>query len=363
MSKIVSIATKVPEFKYEQQCLYNFADKVYSKDPIESRKLKFFYNYSGIENRYSVLPDFDLTKNNRLMFSESEDLEPFPTLEKRMEVFKNSAADLSCAAIVSCIQNKIPKEKITHLITVSCTGMSAPGIDLQIIEKLKLSRETIRLSVNFMGCYAAVHGLKIADAFCKADKTANVMVVCTELCTIHFQKNITPDNITSSLLFGDGCAAVLVNSSEEKGINLENFYSQISSEGQKDMAWQLSGSGFLMTLSGYVPELINHDFEKICRNALSKSGKEIKDVTNWCIHPGGKKIIEAIEKSLNKKKEDFKYSYDILREFGNMSSPTILFVLEKIFNELKEADKDKSLIFGAAFGPGLTTETFTATYG
>ncbi|MEO5967199.1 MAG: type III polyketide synthase [Ferruginibacter sp.] len=362
MSKIISIATKVPEYKYEQQCLYNFADKIYSQDAVESRKLRFLYNFSGIENRYSVLPDFNLAQNKRLMFSDSEDLEPHPTLEKRMEIFKTSAANLACEAIETCIINKIPIEKITHLITVSCTGMSAPGIDLQIIEKLKLPRETIRLSVNFMGCYAAVHGLKIADAFCKADKDANVIVVCTELCTIHFQKEITPDNITSSLLFGDGCAAVLVNNSNEIGINLDSFYSEISQDGEKDMAWQLSGSGFLMTLSGYVPELINQDFKKICTRALNKTSKQIENVTHWCIHPGGKKIIEAIEKSLSKSKEDFKYSYEVLKDYGNMSSPTILFVLEKIFNELKEKNNEQALIFAAAFGPGLTTETFTASY-
>ncbi len=362
MSKIISIATKVPEYKYEQQCLFNFADKVYSKDAIDSRKLKFYYNLSGIQNRYSVLPDFDLAQSKRLMFSDSEDLEPDPSLEKRMEIFKNSAANLASEAIISCIKNKLSKEKITHLITVSCTGMSAPGIDLQIIEELKLPRETVRLSVNFMGCYAAVHGLKIADAFCKADKNANVIVVCTELCTIHFQKSITPDNITSSLLFGDGCAAVLINNSNEKGINLDSFYSEISHDGEKDMAWQLSGSGFLMTLSGYVPELINNDFKKICTRALHKAGKQIEDVTHWCIHPGGKKIIEAIEKSLGKSKEDFKYSYDVLKEYGNMSSPTILFVLDKIFNELQEKNNVQALIFAAAFGPGLTTETFTASY-
>lgn len=362
MSKIVSIATKVPEFKYDQHTLFNFADKVYSKDAIESRKLRFFYNYSGIESRYSVLPDFDPEKNKRLMFSENEDLEPHPTLEKRMDIFKNTAADLACAAIIDCIKDKIDKDKITHLITVSCTGMSAPGMDLQVIEKLKLSSEIVRLSVNFMGCYAAVHGLKIADAFCKADKNANVIVVCTELCTIHFQKEITQDNITSSLLFGDGSAAVLINSSDEKGIKLENFYSEISKEGEKDMSWQLSGSGFLMTLSGYVPQLINQDFNKVCSKALKKSNKEIEDVTHWCVHPGGKKILEAIEKSLEKKKDDFKYSYEILRDYGNMSSPTILFVLEKIFSELKENNTEKALIFGAAFGPGITTETFTASY-
>lgn len=362
MSKIISIATKVPENKYDQHSLFNFADRVYKNDSAESRKLRFYYNLSGIETRYSALPDFDLTQNNRLLFSNSEDENKYPNLEKRMDFFIDYAADLSCKAIVSCIEGKISKNKITHLITVSCTGMSAPGMDLQIIEQLELPLDIVRLSVNFMGCYAALHGLKIADSFCKADKNANVIVVCTELCTIHFQKENNQDNITSSLLFGDGSAAVLINSSDEKGINLKSFYSKVSPQGKKDMSWQLSSKGFLMKLSGYVPDLLNNDFKKICSNALHKTGNTIEDVKHWCIHPGGKKILEAIEQSIGKEKGNFKHSYDVLKNYGNMSSPTILFVLQKFFIELKETEDD-SIVFGAAFGPGLTTETFTAFYG
>ena len=342
--------------------LFQFADKVHCESETDSRKLRFLYRHSGIETRYSVLPDFLQVNNERSFFSEYDNLEPMPGIEKRMEFYQQNSIDLSVDAITNCIEGKTDVKSITHLITVSCTGMSAPGLDLQIMEAMGMPDDMQRTSVNFMGCYAAVHGLKIADAFCKADKDANVIVVCTELCTIHFQKDITPDNITSSLLFGDGCAAVLVNNSNEKGINLDSFYSEISQDGEKDMAWQLSGSGFLMTLSGYVPELINQDFKKICTRALNKTSKQIENVTHWCIHPGGKKIIEAIEKSLSKSKEDFKYSYEVLKDYGNMSSPTILFVLEKIFNELKEKNNEQALIFAAAFGPGLTTETFTASY-
>ena len=113
-----------------------------------------------------------------------------------MKLYNDHAAELSAGTIDDCIKNKIDKREITHLITVSCTGMSAPGIDLQVMEMMGLPQNIVRTSVNFMGCYAAVHGLKLADAFCSSNKNANVVVVCTELCTLHFQKDISADNMT-----------------------------------------------------------------------------------------------------------------------------------------------------------------------
>ena len=143
-----------------------------------------------------------------------------------MEWYQQHAAPLSLKAIKKCCR-KFSRQHITHLITVSCTGMSAPGLDLELLELLELPPTTFRTSVNFMGCYAAIHALKMADAFCKADKNANVLIVCTELCTLHFQKENTVDNMTSSMLFSDGAAAVLVTGDDEqKGLSIDHFYSQ-----------------------------------------------------------------------------------------------------------------------------------------
>ena len=282
-----------------------------------------------------------------------------------MKLYNDHAAELSAGTIDDCIKNKIDKKEITHLITVSCTGMSAPGIDLQVMEMMGLPQNIVRTSVNFMGCYAAVHGLKLADAFCSSNKNANVVVVCTELCTLHFQKDISADNMTSSLLFADGCAAMLVqaDNSTHKGIRVQNFFSDVSFKGKKDMAWELSSKGFLMTLTGYVPELIKEDFKGLVYKALDSSGQQQADISHWCIHPGGKKILESISSSLGIPAEALKYSYEILNDYGNMSSPTILFVLKKILDEFEQQKSSQPpVIFAAAFGPGLTMETFTATY-
>ena len=360
MSKITSIATSVPSYRHDQKDILSFMQNVYAMNEVDKRKLKFLYHQSAINTRYSVLPDYSLNAGDWEFYPASENLEPFPNLELRMKWFNKTAPALTVEAIEKCIENKITKEEITHLITVSCTGISAPGLDLQVMEAMELPPDIFRTSINFMGCYAAIHGLKLADAFCTSDKNAKVVVVCTELCTLHFQKENTMDNIASSLLFGDGCAAVLVtsNDNKEEGLRMNNFYSEVAFKGKEDMSWELSSSGFLMTLSGYVPDLIEEDFNKLLTNALGYSKLNKEDISHWCIHPGGKRILTSIEKSIDVKSECLQHSYNVLKNYGNMSSPTILFVLKEIMDSLKEKRNKKTNVFGAAFGPGLTLETF-----
>jgi predicted naringenin-chalcone synthase len=356
LSKIVSIGTAVPEYRHEQQKIFEFMSRVYAINETEKRKLKFIYKHSGIETRYSVLPDYSLPANEWQFFPPSENLEPFPSLEKRMKCFHEHAAPLSLKAIEDCLKNLHPAP-ITHLITVSCTGMSAPGLDLELIELLNLPVTTWRTSINFMGCYAAIHALKLADAICKSDAGANVLIVCVELCTLHFQNDYAPDNISSSILFGDGAAAVLVTGNNETdGLAIDHFHSSVSFKGKQEMVWEMSSTGFILTLSGYVPELIEEDFNLFVNAALENTSLKKEDITHWCIHPGGKKILEAVHNSLQFTNGQLQDCYAVLNDFGNMSSPTVLFVLKRIQQALDK--KHRNNIFGAAFGPGLTIETF-----
>jgi predicted naringenin-chalcone synthase len=360
LSKIISIGTTVPQFKHEQQDILQFMQKIYAMNESENRKLRFLYKQSGIDCRYSVIADYSRNITDWKFYPQSENLEPFPGLEQRMTWYNKYAAPLSVDAIRKCIDDKIKSDEITHLITVSCTGMSAPGLDLQIVELMQLPKNIFRTSVNFMGCYAAIHALKLANAICIAEPNAKVIIVCTELCTLHFQRAPTMDKIASSLLFSDGSAAALITSdtNNSKGIRLKNFYSEILSKGKKDMAWELSSSGFLMTLSNYVPDLLEEDFATFTETALQQSDLTLNDVTHWCIHPGGKRILEAVEKSLDINKEQLEQSYQTLQQFGNMSSATILFVLEKMMSDIDY--NESNTIFSAGFGPGLTLETFIA---
>jgi predicted naringenin-chalcone synthase len=272
-----------------------------------------------------------------------------------MDWFKREATPLALEAIQDCLGTVSP-QSITHLVTVSCTGLSAPGIDLEIVRALGLPLTVSRTSVNFMGCYAAIHALKLADAFCKADHKANVLIVAVELCTLHFQKELTVDNITSSMLFGDGAAAVLVNNESGPGVlEITHFHTRVAPDGQQDMAWELSSSGFRMTLSSYVPGLVEQSLGSLVQESLAHANLTQEEIAHWCIHPGGKKILESAQKSIGLANGRLDTSYDVLKKYGNMSSPTILFVLREIAGRLSPGVGER--IFVAAFGPGLTMET------
>jgi predicted naringenin-chalcone synthase len=356
LANIISIATSVPAYCHKQTDIFAFMQNVYQLDATDARKLKFLYDHSGISTRYSAVADYNGSKQQNEFIPSDKNL-AFPLLEQRMEIFDHAALAISIKSIRNCIQNIILPNQITHLITISCTGMSAPGLDLQLVEALGLRKTIFRTSINFMGCYAAIHGLKIAKMICDSTPNANVIVVATELCTLHFQKKFTEDNAASSLLFADGSAAVLVSNciQFENALQLKGFYSQIANKGEKDMAWNLSSKGFLMRLSSYIPQLIEADVEELIDNALQSSGLNKESISHWCIHPGGKRILDVIQRKMQLKDNDMKYARSVLHQYGNMSSPTVLFVLKEIIESGKQEAKN---IIGMAFGPGLTMETF-----
>ena len=356
MADIISIATSSPAFAHRQQDILHYMQKVYQLDAEEKRKLAFLYHHSGIETRHSVIPDYgnNLTGYN---FLPENDSDPFPSIDERMELYNSTASAISIEAIKNCINTHITAAEITHLISISCTGMSAPGLDLEIMEQMGLSPTIFRTSINFMGCYAAIHGMKLAKFICDSEQDAKVVIVATELCTLHFQKDYTVENASSSLLFGDGAAAILVSNviTSPKALQIESFHSQVAFEGKKDMAWEISSKGFLMTLSSYIPQLIKQDIEMLISAALQKQELSAQEIPYWCIHPGGKKIVDVIEQKLSLTASQTKFARKVLAENGNMSSPTILFVLKEIMDSsIKPGEK----IFGIAFGPGLTMETF-----
>ncbi len=358
MADIISIATAVPGFRHRQSDIFRFMQEVYALNGEDTRKLKFLYDHSGINTRYSVIGDYGVPGPARTFIPDAVDA-PFPTLEQRMKIYEEEAVGLSVEAIAGCIDGKMAAKEITHLVTVSCTGMSAPGLDLQIMQAMDLSPDIFRTSVNFMGCYAAIHALKLAKMICDSTPGSNVIIVATEFCTLHFQKEFTPDNAASSLLFADGAAAVLVSNQiqSHNALSLRGFYSYVAQEGKADMAWQLSSQGFLMTLSGYIPQLISGDVVKLVTAAVRHHGLTVNDITHWCIHPGGKRILDMIQKQLELSAADMAPARDILSRYGNMSSPSVLFVLKELMEGV-EAGSMRTL--GMAFGPGLTMETFIA---
>ena len=361
MSYITSIGTANPDHCFQQQAIANFMVKAMNLSVDEARKLRALFRATGIETRCSVLSDYGREIGFEF-FTDNELVEPFPSTQQRMEVFKKHALHLSLAAVNKCIE-KIPsiqKKEITHLVVVSCTGMYAPGLDIDLVNALGLNSSISRTCINFMGCYAAFNGLKLADLFCSSEKNAKVLMVCTELCTIHFQKENTENNILANALFADGSAALLVEAQPRKGINLKPmaFHCDLAAEGEQDMAWTIGDWGFEMKLTSYVPDVIHNGIKKLTKSLLEKISQNLSDVSYFAIHPGGKKILEVIEEELGLTKLQNRAAYDVLREYGNMSSPTVLFVLKEIMNDLNDAPAN---ILGAAFGPGLTMETFLCT--
>jgi prepilin-type processing-associated H-X9-DG protein len=209
-----------------------------------------------------------------------------------------------------------------------------------------------------MGCYAAFNALKAADAFCHQDMDAKVLIICTELCSLHFQKIATEDNLLANALFADGSAALLVESQSKQSVKLKpvSFHSALMSESGQDMAWSIGDLGFEMKLSTYVPSIIKSGITKLTETLLSKISKKLSDVQFFAIHPGGKKILENIEQELGLTREQNEAAYDVLKNYGNMSSPTILFVLHRIMSKLR-MEHNNEYIVSFAFGPGLTLES------
>ncbi len=360
MANIISIATAVPDYCHRQNDILQFMQQAFNLDATDKRKLSFLYHHSGIDKRYSVLKDFSLPPQ-QWQFINIESNE-YPMLDTRMKLYKQHALPLSIKAAQNCLNELDEPVVITHIITVSCTGMSAPGLDLELVEALQLSPNIFRTSVNFMGCYAGIHALKLGKMICDTDAKANVLIVATELCTLHFQQEYTVDNAASSLLFADGSAAILMSNDKSKKpvATINHFHSHIATKGKPDMAWEISNKGFLMTLSGYIPQLIEEDISALVNDAVKQSNLSPGDIEYWCVHPGGKRIVDTIQKQLELSDDDVQPSRDVLQNYGNMSSATIFFVLKEICRKAKDK-KTASPLLGVAFGPGLTMETFTAT--
>lgn len=359
MSYITSLGIASPPNKIVQPATADFMIRAMDLHGDEARRLRALYQMTGIESRYSVLSDYNKTEGFSF-FNEAQDLEPFPSTKKRMAVFREHACPLSVNAIRQCFgaHPALQPAQITHLIVVSCTGMYAPGLDIDIVNSAGLPSTVERTAITFMGCYASFNALKIANQIVMSNPDAKVLVVSVELCTIHFQKEKTEDNYLANALFADGAAAVIIESQPVNDINLKmtGFHCDLAPEGNDDMAWTIGDLGFEMKLSSYVPDVIRKGIGKLTQSLLQKLNISLGDIAFFAIHPGGKKILEVIEKELAITRQQNKHAYNVLRNFGNMSSPTVLFVLYELMRDLRPADHEKKVL-SFAFGPGLTLES------
>jgi predicted naringenin-chalcone synthase len=364
-SFLCAIGTANPPHRIPQLQIADFMAQALELDEAGTRKLRALYRVSGIAHRYTVLPDYARANGQFEFFPNTPGLEPFPGVGQRMLEYRRHALPLSVQAVRDCLRQvpEVEAGSITHLITVSCTGMYAPGLDIELVAALGLPSHVQRTCVNFMGCYAALNGLKLADAFCRANPAARVLVVCTELCTLHFQKSHEDDHLVSNALFGDGSAAVLVQgrpAAAGPSLALTAFHCDLAPDGQTDMAWHINNFGFEMTLSSYVPRMIQQGIGQLTRRLLADLPVRLEDIRAFAIHPGGRKILESIEQALGLSTHDNRFAYQVLRDYGNMSSATVLYVLRDLLCSLTPADAGAPVL-SFAFGPGLTLEAMLLT--
>ena len=352
---INAIGTSLPPFVTDQAKIADFMVRHLKLSDEEGRKLKILYRASGIQKRYSVLEDFGKNLNGRSFFKEDQ---VFPSAKPRMLLYQKHALSLAVAAATQAIKGAdASPEEFTHVIAVSCTGMYAPGIDIELIEQLGLPTDAERTSINFMGCYAAFNALKAAANIVNAHPTAKVLIVCVELCSIHLQEKTDDENLLANAIFGDGAAAVVVSGSHKhRSLELTRFYSDLALNGKKEMGWYIGDYGFEMRLTSQVPDVIKEGISELTGRLLSKINLELADIDFYAIHPGGKRILEVIEEQLGISKVQNDAARMVLKEYGNMSSPTVLFVLQSIIDRLGDADQDKHIL-SFAFGPGLTLES------
>ena len=360
-SYLGAIGTANPTHRIAQTQIADFMAQALEFGEADTRKLRALYRVSGIAHRYSVLPDYGRANGNYTFFPNTPTLEPFPSVGQRMAVYRREALPLATEAVQACLRQvpDVAADSITHLVTVSCTGMYAPGLDIELVQALGLRRDVRRTCVNFMGCYAAVNAVKLADAFCRADAEARVLIVSVELCTLHFQKSPEEDHLISNALFGDGAAACLVQAAPlpngAPSLMLQGFHCGLEPDGHDDMAWHINDFGFEMTLSSYVPKLIQRGIRNLTDGLLASLPVELGDIRHFAIHPGGRKILETIETELGLTHDDNRHAYRVLRDYGNMSSATVLFVLRDVLAHATPADNGAPVL-SFAFGPGLTME-------
>ncbi|MFI4933017.1 MAG: type III polyketide synthase [Caulobacterales bacterium] len=282
----------------------------------------------------------------------------FPTTGARMERYERTAPGLAMQAIDNLGLNG-ERGRITHLVVASCTGFIAPGLDQLIVEAAGLDPGVERTLVGFMGCYAAVNALRLAHHFVRSEPSSRVLVVNLELCTLHLQHPETLPKALAMLLFGDGCAATLVTA-DQSGIALRDFRAATIPGSSADISWRIADQGFDMHLSGEVPgriaKALRLEAERNDDKGLLR-GERPADFDLWAVHAGGRTILDAVEHGFQLAPAMLDWSRGVLRDFGNMSSATLMFVLDRILRAGK-APEGGGDGFAVAFGPGLAAESF-----
>ena len=342
------IATAVPDDDVHA-AFVAFADQML-EDPRVQPVFRRMAQRSGIRRRFSVLSPNAANTEFNVNAHEFYTRGSFPDTAKRMQIFERFAPRLAQKTLDKLALTEEERHGITHILVTSCTGLYAPGLDFDIMDHLALDTSVERTMIGFMGCYAAINGLKQARHIVRSEPDSKVLLVNLELCTLHLQETQDLEQVLSFLVFGDGCAASLI-SAEPTGFAMDSFRSVQIPNTRELITWRIRGVGFDMLLSGKVPGEIG--------KALAVSGGEVlgklkpEEIALWGVHPGGKSVLDAVERGLGLHPDALAASRETLECFGNMSSATVMFVLERLMQTAKTGDLGCAM----SFGPGLTAET------
>ena len=359
-----AVSVAVPTTVYPQSVIRDMIKAQPELDRLGQRVTSTVFNASGIDQRYSVIDEFGSREGGALFYDSASGLMLTPTTGVRNEVYATEASKLYVQAAQGLLEGSdFVAADVTHVITVSCTGFFAPGPDYAVVRGLGLSPDVHRFHVGFMGCYAAFPALKMAKAFCEADPEATVLVICAELCTLHMKSSNDTDTIIANSVFGDGASAALVSARppamSRPALRMDHFETTLTpvGVGEAEMAWTIGDQGYNMVLSTYVPSIIESHIGGALLPLMSREpaleGAAHSGVEHWAIHPGGRSILDKVQTSLDLSDEQLAPSRAVLRQYGNMSSATVLFILGDL---LKSSGQDER-VCAMAFGPGLTVES------
>jgi len=313
---------------------------------------------SGIAHRHSFMRADECSEGEDVNAGSFYRRGNFPGTGARMALYETEALHLAKRA-VAALEREGPPDGltgITHLIVASCTGFSAPGLDLQLAAHLGLRADVQRTMIGLMGCSAAVPALRAADQVVRADPLARVLVVNLELCSLHLQETSDLNRLLSLMLFSDGASAAVV-SAAPTGIVLQDFLSLIIPDSQDLITWRMGDQGFAMHLSGQVPLRIAQtlgDERAQAGDSRLLRGGPVEDVELWAVHPGGRSVLDAVESGLELAPDALAVSRRVLHNYGNMSSATVMFVLQDMLHHGSPGARGMAM----AFGPGMVVETF-----
>jgi predicted naringenin-chalcone synthase len=352
---LLDISTSLPPYKVSQKKVADELKLRMDGRPASGRMIEAVSNNSGIDSRYFVIPDGEENADSK--FFTGKEVYIKPDTKIRMKAYETWSKLLTGEAVEKLLNtNNIDPSTISRLITISCTGFYAPGFDYFLINKFNIPADVKRTHIGFMGCAAALIGFNSSlEALQTLERNKNILMASTEICSIHFQTEPTKDNILANLLFADGAAAALFSRDFSKpGLQLLDTASFLFNGSAEFMGWEIGNFGFEMKLSQELPKIILEQAIPRLILLLQRMGVKKEEIKYWALHPGGRAILDSMQKGLDLSDETMIPSRTVLKNYGNMSSCSILFVLKEIMNSNKIAKGEYCC--AVAFGPGLTME-------